>query len=340
MRAALIGLPFSGKTTVFEALTGIAEAKKEENLGTIKVPDPRIDRLTEIYKPKKKTYAEFILSDYNIAAAKDALLPAQVKNLIQKSDLLILVIRAFDSPMTTAPTNPAEEYHKLKEELLLTDLVTAERRLEREAKEHKNPPEMPVIRKLHGMLEHGTLPAADTFSADELFLVANYNFLTLKKRLVLVNEPEGGAALPPEFTAEMTSDGIVFFSVCAPLEKDLAQMTPDEQKEFLAGFGLSETARARFIHAAYETLGLISFLTAGEDEVRAWPIRKGTTAVEAAGKIHSDIQRGFIRAETIHYDDFIRHGSETECKKAGLYRLEGKEYLVKDGDIIHFRFNV
>ncbi len=340
MRAALIGLPFSGKTTLFEALTGIAEAKKEENLGTIKVPDPRIDHLAEIYKPKKKTYAEFILSDYQNAAAKEATLPAQVKNLIQKSDLLILVIRNFDSPMTAAPTDPAGEYRKLKEELLLTDLVTAERRVEREAKEHKNPPEMPVIRKLYAMLEQGALPPADTFSAEEMALIANYNFLSLKKRLVLVNEPEGGAVLPDEFTAAVTADGLVSFSVCAPLEKDLSQMASEEQKEFLAGFGLAEPARDRFIRAAYETLGLISFLTAGEDEVRAWPIRKGTTAVEAAGKIHSDIQRGFIRAETIHYDDFIRHGSEAECKKAGLYRLEGKDYVVKDGDIIHFRFNV
>jgi len=340
MRAALIGTPFSGKTTLFEALTGIAEAKKEENIGTIKVPDPRIDYLAEIYKPKKKTYAEFILTDYNFLVPKEALLPAQAKNLIQKADLLILVVRAFDSAMTAAPCDPLGEYRKLREELILTDLITAERRIEREAKEHKNPPEMTVIRKLYALLEKGMLPPLDSFSSDEMAQVANYNFLTLKKRLILINEPEGGTSLPDEFTATLATEGIPFFTVSAVFEKDLSQMTPEEQAEFLAGYGLTEPARSRFIRAAYETLGLISFLTAGEDEVRAWPIRKGTTAVEAAGKIHSDIQRGFIRAETIHFDDFVKHGSEAACKKAGAYRLEGKEYLVKDGDIIHFRFNV
>lgn len=340
MRAALIGLPVSGKTTVFEALTGIPEAKKEENLGTIKVPDARIDRLNEIYKPKKKTYAEFVLTDFNIAATKEAILPSQVKNLIQKADLLIFVLRNFDSVMTADPKDPLGEYRKLKDELLLTDLITAEKRIEREAKEKKSPPEMPAIKKLHAILEKSTFPTPGAFTPDELAHMANYNFLTLKKRIALVNEPEGGAPLSPEFTAAIAADGVLSFAVCATLEKDLAQMAAEEQAEFLKGYGLAEPARARFIRTAYETLGLISFLTAGEDEVRAWPIRKGTPAVEAAGKIHSDIQRGFIRAETIHFDDFAKYGSEAECKKAGHYRLEGKEYVVKDGDIINFRFNV
>jgi hypothetical protein len=340
MRAALIGLPVSGKTTVFEALTGIPEAKKEENIGTIKVPDARIDRLADIYKPKKKTYAEFILTDYNIPATKDALLSSQVKNLIQKADLLIFVLRNFDSVMTAEATDPLAEYRKLKDELLLTDLITAEKRIEREAKEKKNPPEMPAIKKLHALLETGALPGPDTFTADETAHMANYNFLTLKKRIALVNEPEGGAPLSAEFTAAIAADGVLSFAVSAMLEKDLAQMGEEEQAEFLADYGLTESARIRFINAAYASLGLISFLTAGEDEVRAWPIRKGLPAVEAAGKIHSDIQRGFIRAETIHFDDFNKYGSEAECKKAGHYRLEGKEYTVKDGDIINFRFNV
>lgn len=340
MRAALIGHPFSGKTTVFEALTGIPEAKKEENIGTIKVPDARIDRLAEIYKPKKKTYAEFVLTDYNIAASKDALLASQVKNLIQKADLLIFVLRNFDSIMTAEPKDPLTEYRKLKDELLLTDLIIAEKRIEREAKEKKNPPEMPAIKKLHAILEKGEFPTPGTFAADELALISNYSFLTLKKRIALVNDPEGGAPLSPEFTAAIAADGVLSFPVCATLEKDLSQMAEEEQLEFLKGYGLTESARIRFIRTAYETLGLISFLTAGEDEVRAWPIRKGTPAVEAAGKIHSDIQRGFIRAETIHFDDFNKYGSEAECKKAGHYRLEGKEYPVKDGDIINFRFNV
>jgi hypothetical protein len=340
MRAALIGLPVSGKTTVFEALTGIPEAKKEENIGTIKVPDARIDRLAEIYQPKKKTYAEFVLTDYNIAASKDALLASQVKNLIQKADLLIFVLRNFDSVMTADAKDPLAEYRKLKDELLLTDLITAERRIEREAKEKKNPPEMPAIKKLHAILEKNEVPAPGTFTADELAHISNYSFLTIKKRIALINQPEGETDIPAELQKEFTDDGLHFFSVAALLEKDLSQMPEEEQIEFLKSYNLPETARVRFIRKAYETLGLISFLTAGEDEVRAWPIRKGLPALEAAGKIHSDIQRGFIRAETIPYDEFAKYGSEAECKKAGHYRLEGKEYTVKDGDIINFRFNV
>ncbi len=340
MRAALIGTPVSGKTTVFEALTGIPETKKEENIGTLKVPDRRIDALSDIYNPKKKTYAEFILTDYNVAGSKEALIPPTVKNLIQKTDLLILVLRNFDSVMTAEPKSPASEYRKLRDELIITDFIIIEKRLEREAKEKKNPPELPVLKKLKDILEANRFPLDSEFSSDELALAANYNFLSLKKRIALLNQPEGEQAIPADLEAALKQDNMACFSVSANLEKDLSQLPEEEQAEFLKGYGLTETARVRFIQKAYESLGLISFLTAGEDEVRAWPIRNGMVAVEAAGKIHSDIARGFIRAETIHFTDFIAKGSESECKKAGLFRLEGKEYTVKDGDIINFRFNV
>lgn len=340
MKAALIGLPFSGKSTVFQALTGIESGKKEETVGTIKVPDERIDRLAEIYNPKKKTYSEFVLSDYTVPQSKETAVPAKVKNLIQKADLLIVVLRNFDSLMTSDATDPATEYRKIKEDLILTDFVVIEKRLEREMKEKKNPPELKILQRLRGLFENGDFPAPDTVSPEEAELIANYNFLSLKKMIVLLNQPEGEQAVPAELEKQLSADGISYFCVSAPLEVELSELSPEEQAEFLKDYGLSESASVRFIKSAYSALGLISFLTAGSDEVRAWPIKNGTPALYAAGKIHSDIQRGFIRAEVVHFDDFIKYGSEAECKKAAAYRLEGKEYVVKDGDIINFRFNV
>jgi ribosome-binding ATPase len=340
MRASLIGLPFSGKSSVFQALTGIEAGKKEESIGTIKVPDERIDKLSEIYSPKKKTYAEFVLSDFMVPASKDTVISPKIKNMIQKTDLLILVLRNFESLHTADPVDPCSEYRKLKDDLIITDFLVVERRIEREIKEKKNPPEINVLKKLHKILENGDLPKEDSISEDESELVSNYNFLSLKKRIVLVNQPEGANEIPVTLSELLAKDNIDHFCVSAPLEVELSELDPEEQAEFLKDYGLTESAKIRFIKSAYNSLGLISFLTAGADEVRAWPIKKGTPAAFAAGKIHSDIQRGFIRAETIHYNDFVKYGSESECKKAAAYRLEGKEYPVKDGDIINFRFNV
>jgi ribosome-binding ATPase len=340
MRAALIGLSYSGKSSVFQALTGIESGKKEEMVGTIKVPDERIDKLSQIFSPKKITYAEFILSDFSVPASKDSVISPKVKNMIQKTDLLIFVLRNFESVMTTDGIDPVSEYRKLKDDIIITDFMVVDKRLEREKKEKKNPPEINVLKKLHSILENGEIPGEDTLSSDEIDLVSNYNFLTLKKKIVLINQPEGENEVPAELLDLLKKDKFDHFCVSAPLEIELAELEPEEQSEFLKDYGLTESAKIRFIKNAYRSLGLISFLTTGPDEVRAWTIKNGTPAVLAAGKIHSDIQRGFIRAETIHYSDFIKYGSEPECKKAGAYRLEGKEYTVKDGDIINFRFNV
>lgn len=340
MRAALIGMPFSGKSAVFQALTGIESGKKEETVGTIKVPDERIDRLSDIYNPKKKTYGEFVLSDFTVPHAKENVISPKVKNMVQKTDLMIFVLRNFESLMTSNAIDPVSEYMKMKEDLIITDFVVIERRLEREQKEKKNPPELNILKKLHSMLENGELPGDSRIPADEAEFIANYNFLSMKKIIVLINQPEGKMDVPEKLRDLLLKDGIEYFCVSAPIEIELAELSPEEQIEFLKDYGLTESAKIRFIKSAYHSLGLISFLTAGADEVRAWPIKNGTTAVLAAGKIHSDIQRGFIRAETIHYHDFIKYGSEAECKKAAAYKLEGKEYVVKDGDIINFRFNV
>lgn len=340
MRAALIGFPFSGKSSVFQALTGIESGKKEETIGTIKVPDERIDKLSEIYNPKKKTYGEFVLSDFTVPPVKDSAVSPKVKNMVQKTDLLIFVLRNFDSLMTSTPVDAVSEYQKMKEELIIGDFVVVERRIEREQKEKKNLPEINILKKLSVMLENGELPGENKISDDDAALVANYNFLSMKKIIVLINQPEGKMEVPQKLIEILKNDGIEYFCVSAPIEIELAELSPEEQIEFLKDYGLTESAKIRFIKSAYHSLGLISFLTAGADEVRAWPIKNGTPAVMAAGKIHSDIQRGFIRAETIHYADFVKYGSESECKKAAAYKLEGKEYVVKDGDIINFRFNV
>ncbi len=340
MRAALIGLPFSGKTSVFEILTGVQNGKKEENMGTIKVPDERIDALSEIYAPKKKTYAEFILSDFAIPSSRDAVISPKIKNMIQKTELLVIVLRNFDSLMTSDAKNPCLEYKKIIEDIMISDFIVIEKRLEREKKEKKNPPELGVLQKLKDALEGGECVDFSFLSDEDLEKVSNYNFLSLKKRIVLVNQSEGDNDIPADLAGLLKKEKTTAFSICATVEKELAELSPEEQLEFLEGFGLTETAKTRFIKETYAALGLISFLTAGPDEVRAWPIKDGTPAVDAAGKIHSDIARGFIRAETIDFETFIKYGSESECKKAGVFRLEGKEYSMKDGDIVNFRFNV
>jgi ribosome-binding ATPase YchF (GTP1/OBG family) len=340
MKAALIGLPFAGKSLIMQALTGLEPSKKEETIGTIKVPDERIDFLAGVYKPKKTTYAEFVVSDFNLPPDKGGVIPAKAKNLAQKADTLILVLRNFDSSLSPEPKDPVSEYRKLKDDIILTDILVIEKRLEREAKEHKNPPELPVVKKLNAVLEESRFPTEDDFSAEELERIVNYNFLSLKNPTVLVNQPEGEHDIPAALQTLLDADKLTSFALSATLEIELGKIPAGEQAEFLKEFGLTEAASRRFVKHIYAGLGLISFLTAGEDEVRAWPIRRGTPAVQAAGKIHTDIEKGFIRAEVAGFEDFKACGSEAECKKAGKYRLEGKEYPVRDGDIINFRFNV
>ncbi|MCK5808337.1 DUF933 domain-containing protein [bacterium] len=340
MKAALIGLPFSGKSTVFQVLTAVEQGKKEETMGTIKVPDDRIDRLSEIYNPKKTTFAEFVLSDFSVPSGKDTVIPAAVKNGIQKSELLILILRNMDSVMTSDSTDPLREYTQLIDELIVTDLITIEKRIEKNRKERNNLPELPVLEKLQAILEAGTLPLKGSLNDDELSHIASYNFLSLKQRIILLNQPEDTITPESALIESLSLHGDAIFPLSATLELEMNELSDEDREAFLADYGLKGSARNRFIQAAYSALGLISFLTAGEDEVRAWPIKKGIEALYAAGKIHSDIQRGFIRAEIISFEDFSSLESESACRKAGKYRLEGKTYIMQDGDIVNFRFNV
>jgi ribosome-binding ATPase len=340
MRVALVGAPYSGKTLIFETLTGLETGKKEENIGSIKVPDERIEYLDNLYKPKKKVLAEIIISDFNVQDDKKNIINSKVKNLIQKSDILIFVLRNFKSELSDSPLNPANEYQKLKDEIIISDCLVIEKRIEKEEKERKNLPEIPIIKKLNKIIENSKFPSDDDFSIDELKIISNYSFLSLKKFIVAVNQEEGNNEIPEDLKNLLDQDKITYFPISAVLENELNKIPLEERQSFLKEYGLQESASNRFIRHIFKKLGLISFLTTGEDEVRAWPIKDGTPASQAAGKIHSDIEKGFIRAEVISYDEFIKYNSEAECKKAGKFRLEGRDYIVKDGDIISFRFNL
>jgi len=340
MKAALLGLQYSGKTLVFEALTGLEAGRKEENFGTIKVPDERIDHLNQVFKPKKTTYAEFVISDFSLPQDSQSVISSKVKNFIQKADILLLILRNFNSEISSEPKDPVNEYKKIRDDIILTDYMVIEKRLEKEEKEKKNTPDVSVLKKLKKILEEFNIPKEEDFTADELKNVANYSFLSLKKLIVLLNQEEGVNDIPEGLNKIIGEDSLAVFSISAKLENELSKIPAEERQTFLEEFGLKESASVRLIKHIYKQLGFISFLTMGEDEVRAWPIKNGTAASEAAGKIHSDIEKGFIRAEVISYDDFTKYNSEAECKKAGKFRLEGKEYAVKDGDIISFRFNV
>ncbi|MEQ9496326.1 MAG: DUF933 domain-containing protein [Deltaproteobacteria bacterium] len=349
MKVALVGFRGSGKTTVFNALTGqSAETgfgkKGSSNLGRIQVPDERIDKLTAIYQPKKTTRAEIQFVD--VAGPEDAergaasgLDPALVA-LIREADALVHVVRGFDNPMLEGGPRPAADLAGFDDELVLTDNVQVEKRIERLRKEKKGP-ELELMEKLLGLLEEGKALRRHTFAAEELHTMSGFGFLSMKPVLCVLNqgEDEIGSPAPDDVVAAAKERDVDLISMCATMEAEIMAMEPDDQAAFLADYGLSEPMRSRFIAAAYGLLDLISFLTSGEDEVRAWTIRRGTNARNAAGKIHSDLERGFIRAEVTAYDDFIALGSEAKVKEAGKLRLEGKDYIVQDGDIMHVRHN-
>ena len=340
MRAGLIGFPFSGKTTIFQILTGKKANKKEENIGTIKVPDERVDFLSDIYKPKKTIYAEFVISDYNVPSKKESIIAPSIKTMLQKVELLIIIIRDFSSLFSNELQDPISGYKRLREELTLTDFMIIEKRLERLEKENRNSLEIPVLKKLAEMLEENIFPKQEDFTENEYQLISNYSFLSLKKRIFLINQEEDTSEISEELRKCLDDDNEAYFSISATLESELNELSEEECKSFLESFGLEYTMKEHFIKTAFTSMELISFLTIGKDEVRAWQIKKDTIALNAAEKIHSDISRGFIRAEIVSFEDFKKYGSENECKKAGVYSLKGKTYIMQDGDITSFRFNV
>jgi len=312
----------------------VGSAKDEVHLGVIKVPDQRIDHLAAIFKPRKVTYAEIQFADFPPQAAKAS---AALLSQMREVEAIALVLRSFE-----ADSKPLKELDELLDEMVLADLVVVENRLTRLKKEKGKEGEGRLLQRCHEALDQGLSLRTVPLTAEEELLLSGFAFLSRKPVLALFNlaDDQAGKDLAPEYNHEVEARGIQAFAVAGKLEMEIAQLNESDREAFLQEAGLKETARARFIRACYHLLDFISFFTTGEDEVKAWTIRRGTPARKAAGKIHSDIERGFIRAEVVTYEEFIALGSETKCKEAGKLRLEGKDYTVQDGDIIHFRFNV
>jgi len=344
MKVGLIGHRGAGKTTLFNMLTGLQAqvggygGKEEIHLGVIKVPDVRIDKLSQIFKPQKTTYAEIRFTDFPPSQGEDNLKSNQaLVTQMREVDAIALVLRDFGSDV-----HPLKELNDLLTEMILSDLTVVENRQARLKKEKARPLEEAVLERCAKTLENEESLRNLSFSADEESLLSGFGFLSRKPVLVLFNQPEdkAGQPLAAPYQQELTRRGLEGLGLAGKVEMEIAQLEENDRTAFLKDIGIQEPARDRFIRASYGLLNLISFFTTGEDEVRAWTITQGTGARKAAGKIHSDIERGFIRAEVIAYDDFNALGSETKCKEAGKLRLEGKDYLVQDGDIIHFRFAV
>jgi GTP-binding protein YchF len=344
MKLGIIGLSQSGKSTVFEALTKSKSAithKGEDRISTIKVPDSRIDILSEMYQPQKTIYAqvEYFLpgtGSTKIYQTKEQ----SVWTAIRECDALIHVIR---NPTGTGfdKTTPHEDFRNLEQELILADLIVVEKRLERIELDHKrgkktDPREHTLLIECRKSLEN-EIPlrrSAELTSAREL---KGFTLLSAKPMLVLFNNDEENNGMPE---VNSLTDRENCQVIRGKLEQELAQMSTDEAAEFLKEFDISESAMNRVIRGSYDILGLISFFTIGKDEVRAWTIKIGTQALDAAEVIHSDIKKGFIRAEILPYDDLMEAGTYADARKKGTVRLEGKTYEVRDGDIINFRFNV
>lgn len=352
MKVGLIGFARSGKTTVFNAITGAtaevgAYGSREANVAVIKVPDARVDALTDIFKPKKKTYAEIEFIDIAPAEGtdQDKALDNAALNLLKNADALVHVVRAFENENVMHPrgsVNPERDVIALEEELQLIDLIIVEKRVERLEKEHKKDTEHELLVRCKEHLETGAPLRTLELNAQEEASLRNFTFLSQKPMMVLGNYGDDaiGKDNPCGLRQVTQTLNLRLIEFCGALEMEVNQLPEAERASFREELGLGEESRIRFIQFAYEMLGLISFLTAGEPEVRAWTIHKGTHAVDAAGVIHSDIKRGFIRAETVSYAHFMEAGSMAKAKEKGWMRLEGKEYVVQDGDMLLFRFNV
>lgn len=346
MKIGLVGFAGSGKTTVFNTMTGLdvpVGFGGEVRLGTVRVPDERIDRLSRIFSPKKTTYAEMTFCDIpgEHGAEKKGLSRRGLQQ-IRDQEALCLVVRAFDNPALEAAADPTADLEAFHAECVLADLEIVERRIERGRKEKANPMELAAFERMKETLESER--PIRSIPAEELNrdLLRGYGLLTDRPLLVALNVDERRVAepMPPELERRIEAIGAAGLALSASVEAEIAGLAPDDQAAFLDDLGLRESALARFIRTAYGLLDLISFFTVGHDEVRAWTIHRGTRARQAAGRIHSDLERGFIRAEVTPYETFIAHGSEQAVKDAGRLQLEGKDYIVQDGDIMSIRFNV
>jgi len=364
MELGIIGKARSGKTSLFNAVTrgtaqvGAYSAGTEPNVGVVKVPDPRVDALSEVLHPKKITYAEIRWVDYPIAGFGSDGPGRQFVTELAKMDALVHVIRGFQDAAVPHPDNtvdPHRDIEGLDLELTFVDLALIERRLTRIESELRSmkasdraavEAHRDLLQRVQTHLESGKGLRSMVFTAGEDKDLRAYQFITKLPVLLIINIGEddiaSAATVEEEFRARYGGTGVAVAAMCVKVEAELAQMEPADADAFRADMGLpAESSRDRVIVAAYELLGVHSFLTAGEDEVRAWTVARGATAPEAAGKIHTDLERGFIRAEVSSWQDFAAtKGSTAELKKAGKLRTEGKQYVVQDGDVMNILFNV
>ena len=363
MKLGIIGLPQSGKTTIFNALTNnnfpigqmSGGGRVETRTAVVDVPDPRIDRLSAMFNPQKTIYAKVTYVDIaGVEATSGQGFSGQLRNELAQMDGLLHVVRVFDNPNVphiNETVNPARDVAAVESELILNDLITVERRLERLAEELKKgggrdkaliQRDIDLFERFKTALEAETPLRVLPLSAEEEKSIGGYGFLSRKPMLILFNCDETikpiDALLPPGF--EIGLDRHLSAAVLqGAIEMEISQLPPEDADVFLAEYGITEPGASRIIKLSYELLRVQSFFTVGEDEVRAWTVEIGASAPEAAGKIHTDLQKGFIRAEVMTYDDLIAGGSVNALKATGKLRLEGKEYIVQDGDILNIRFS-
>jgi len=358
MKLAIIGLPKTGKTTIFNALTRTehgtdkyAPPATEANIGVVTVSDDRITRLSELYKPKKTIYATIEYHDYPGIFAKEA---ERTENAmlseIKSADAFALVLRGFDDEELDGLFelgSPEKQFQHIEEEMILSDMIVAEKRLEKIELGYKRGmrtsailAEEKALREIIDQLQ-ANKPLRDLqLHPDEEKAVRGFQFFSSKPMLILINTSEDSLSAWENTLKLFADKGYKANVIAGKFEEELSKLDSEEAEMFMTDMGLTESIRDRLTHWSYQLMGNVSFFTVGADEVRAWTVESGANAVIAAGKIHSDLARGFIRAECFKYDDIISHGSEKVLKEKGLFRLEGKEYIVKDGDILSIRFNV
>ncbi len=353
MKLGIIGLPQTGKTTIFNALTRqdqptVMSGKIEVHTAVVDVPDERVTRLVEIYHPKKITYAKVTYADIaGLEGRGHGDISGQLRNELGNMDAFIHVVRCFEDsqiPHPSGTVDPSRDIETMNTELLLNDLITVERKLERLAEDRGKggrdketiQREIEMFTRLQEYLTEGHPLRTLEMTSEEIKHLSGYQFLTRKPMLIVLNLGEGQPE--PDVTAEAGALPVV--GLQGKLEMELAQLPPDEAAEFLSEYGISEPGLNRMIRESYDLLGLQSFFTVGEDEVRSWPLQIGATAQQAAGVIHTDLARGFIRAEVARYEYLVESKSLAALREQGKLQVEGKQYIVRDGDIVHVRFNV
>jgi GTP-binding protein YchF len=362
MQVTIVGLPGSGKTTVFNALTGghaetggFSGGRAAPNMSVVKVPDERVDQLAALFDPKKTTYADVTYVDVAIpaGAAREGTINPDVLALVRNADTLLHVARAFDDPTAPASADAWREVDDLDLEFTVADLGVIEKRLEKlktqgrhgsQAERELAQREEELLARIEPHLSDGKPIRSFGLTADEELLLRGYRFLTQKPVLVVLNIDEArlpdAAALEAAGRERYAQPETDVVALAGKIEAEIGELPEEDARLFMDDLGIAEPSRGRVIRLTYELLGLFSFYTAGDDECRAWTLRTGSTAVEAAGAIHSDLARGFIRAEVISVEDLLDAGSLAEARKRGALRQEGKAYQVAEADVVHVLFNV